>query len=100
MTIPRVPKHLIEQIDRLYKDPHTRALEVNRLIAGDLTGLSKIDVMYWAVEYIAQMSIAIDDDDFSVLSRSLVRWVYSTHYTHAKEFYGKPDAIEGDNPTG
>ena len=105
----------IEAVDRLYWDPRERAMGVLAIIENVRESVreeneeknrpreegvpSNWDILCFAVEHVAQMSVALDGDELTPLARRLASWLYSTHYSYPSKIYGAPDRPKGKKKT-
>lgn len=124
MNVPsnerRIPQKRIEQTDKLYWDPSERAMGVLNIIESvrqrlieenkqkhkpeDTDVPSQWDILCFACEHVARMSVTMEDEELEVIARKLVSWLYSTHYSYPGKIYGAPDRPRGeeksaDDPT-
>lgn len=101
-----ITKEQMEIVDKLYPPPDEQAAEVYALIrgmAGEIAAKNKeegreedegvptdMNLLCFAVEYMAQQSIVIGEEDFMKIAQVAVRWLYSVHYSNPGRIYGDP----------
>ena len=102
-----ISKTHMEAIDRLWWSPQERATGVMGIINSvrdELKELglpederpSDLDIFCFAVEYIAQQSLIINDEHLTLIAVALSQWMYTRHYTEAANLYGPPDKLKAE----
>ena len=95
----------IKKIDAKYWDPGERAQGVHNIVEAKFAELiasgldakelpSLWDRFCYAVEYIAQTSMSINNEQLTDVAKRLSAWLYNAHYSHPEDLYGKA----GDKP--
>lgn len=98
-------KEEIKKIDSLYYDPRERAEAVHSIITeamqkhaaehGEEHTPSQWDVLCFAIEFTAQMAIALGNETFLNHAKNGIGWLYQMHYNNASDIYGPPDREKG-----
>lgn len=105
-----IPKNQQRSIDRLYWTPSERAVGILSILETVRDGMreenekkgrdpdydvpSDWDFLCFAVEYIGQQALILDDPDFLKAAIWINRWLYSAHYNEPSKIYGSPDRKE------
>lgn len=107
MSEEPISKKQMKVIDKLYWSPSERATGVYNLWLEKAAELRRTnieerrpaeegvpsdwDLLCFAVEYVGQQAIVIEDEDFLNIAVALARRLYSIHYSNPGKLYGNPD---------
>lgn len=92
-------KRKIATVDAEYLSPEERATIIwNALQEGYSARYRETpepyDVMMFANEYMAQMALAMGDNELLKLVKKTSNWIYSVHYSQPAVLHGEPDRTE------
>lgn len=90
-------------VDSLYYSPQERAQGVYAILTTHLENLKKrgmkdvptpFDILCFAIEYQGMMVASMQDEEFTMLSQHIIRWLRTYHYNAPQRIYGEPDKRE------
>lgn len=94
-----ITKEQMELVDKLYDNPDERATKLyNELLdmyeETDKEVPQVLDFLCFAISYIGQQALAMQDDIFLELAVNLNRWLWAAHYSNPGRLYGEPTLKE------